>query len=130
MRLLCRFLGFSVRRSGTAARDSATAPIRVRQPPAASAAGAGAGSAVAVATAPRAAAAAEAASGGASGRPMQVATLFRESTSLLGASMEAGGGAAGPGGMPAPVDPLGPTGPIAPIAYNDYNHPFANKYKL
>lgn len=58
--------------------------------------------------------------------PMQVATLFRESASLLGATMDSGGG--------GPQDPglasLGP-GP-GPHSYDAYNHPvqFSNKYKL
>lgn len=55
---------------------------------------------------------------------MQVATLFRESTSLLGASMEPGGGSAPDSGMPC----VGP----GQLAYETYNHPvsFSNKYKL
>lgn len=56
--------------------------------------------------------------------PMQVATLFRESTSLLGASMDAGGGGAQDTGVPT----VGP----GQISYDTYNHPvtFSNKYKL
>lgn len=53
---------------------------------------------------------------------MQVATLFRESTTLLGETMETGGG--GP-----PPDSSGPAGPLS---YENYNHPvnYPNKYKL
>lgn len=57
--------------------------------------------------------------------PMQVATLFRESTSLLGASMDAGGGSAPDAGVSS-------VGPPA-ISYDQsYNHPvaYSNKYKL
>ena len=58
---------------------------------------------------------------------MQVATLFRESSTLLGATMEAGGG--GGGGAPdSGVSGLGP----GPLPYDSYSHPvtFSNKYKL
>ncbi|KAJ8923598.1 hypothetical protein NQ315_010177 [Exocentrus adspersus] len=55
---------------------------------------------------------------------MQVATLFRESSTLLGATMESGGG----GGQDSGVSSLGP----GPLSYESYNHPvtFSNKYKL
>lgn len=57
--------------------------------------------------------------------PMQVATLFRESSTLLGATMESGGGG---GGQDSGVSSLGP----GPLSYESYNHPvtFSNKYKL
>ncbi|XP_066248379.1 uncharacterized protein Tdg isoform X2 [Euwallacea similis] len=53
---------------------------------------------------------------------MQVATLFRESTTLLGEGMETGGG--GP--------PSDTTGPPGQLAYDNYNHPvnYQHKYKL
>ncbi|XP_030762330.1 uncharacterized protein LOC115887130 [Sitophilus oryzae] len=53
---------------------------------------------------------------------MQVATLFRESTTLLGETMESGGGG---GGAPSDTAP-------GPLSYDNYNHPlnFQNKYKL
>ncbi|KAJ8936444.1 hypothetical protein NQ314_012306 [Rhamnusium bicolor] len=56
---------------------------------------------------------------------MQVATLFRESSTLLGATMESGGGG---GGQDSGVSSLGP----GPLSYESYNHPvtFSNKYKL
>lgn len=56
---------------------------------------------------------------------MQVATLFRESTTLLGATMETGGGG---GASDSGVSSLGP----GPLSYDTYNHPvtFSNKYKL
>ncbi|XP_018326033.1 uncharacterized protein LOC108737596 isoform X2 [Agrilus planipennis] len=55
---------------------------------------------------------------------MQVATLFRESTNLLGATMEAGGS-----GGPESVAPnLGPTA----ICYDSFSHPVSvsNKYRI
>jgi hypothetical protein len=57
---------------------------------------------------------------------MQVATLFRESTSLLGATMEAGGGGGG-----APDSTAPGVGPGA-LSYDTYSHPvsLSNKYKL
>ncbi|CAH1153571.1 unnamed protein product [Phaedon cochleariae] len=56
---------------------------------------------------------------------MQVATLFRESSTLLGATMESGGSG---GGQESGVSSLGP----GPLSYESYNHPvtFSNKYKL
>ncbi|CAG9759903.1 unnamed protein product [Ceutorhynchus assimilis] len=56
---------------------------------------------------------------------MQVATLFRESTTLLGETMESGGGGSGP-----PPDTSGPPGQLS---YDNYNHPVnypPHKYKL
>ncbi|KAK9889443.1 hypothetical protein WA026_004711 [Henosepilachna vigintioctopunctata] len=55
---------------------------------------------------------------------MQVATLFRESTSLLGASMEGNGGSSDTG-----ASGLGQNGPMS---YDSYAHPlnFSNKYKI
>lgn len=74
---------------------------------------------------------------------MQVATLFRELASLLGATMDTGGGA-GPGpndssSQPQQLHNVGPgpgpgPGPGLPLSYDSYNHPaavtFSNKYKL
>nr|XP_023026419.1 pollen-specific leucine-rich repeat extensin-like protein 1 [Leptinotarsa decemlineata] len=56
---------------------------------------------------------------------MQVATLFRESSTLLGATMESGGSG---GGQDSGASGLGP----GPLPYESYNHPvtFSNKYKL
>ncbi|KRT79481.1 hypothetical protein AMK59_6363 [Oryctes borbonicus] len=53
---------------------------------------------------------------------MQVATLFRESSTLLGASMEAGGGTIPDSAVPN----LGP----GTLPYDTYGHPYNNKYKL
>lgn len=57
---------------------------------------------------------------------MQVATLFRESSTLLGATMEAGGGGASTPDSAASV--IGP----GPLSYGAFPHPvsIANKYKL
>lgn len=57
---------------------------------------------------------------------MQVATLFRESTTLLGATMEAGGG-----GSSTPDSAASGLGP-GPISYGTYANPVSlvNKYKL
>lgn len=54
---------------------------------------------------------------------MQVATLFRESTTLLGAGMDSGGVTCAP---ESGVQSLGPH------HYDSYNHPvnFSNKYKV
>lgn len=61
---------------------------------------------------------------------MQVATLFRESSTLLGATMEAGGGGGGGGGAPdSGVSGLGP-GPLSYDSYNNHPVTFSNKYKL
>ncbi|XP_015840398.1 uncharacterized protein Tdg isoform X2 [Tribolium castaneum] len=62
---------------------------------------------------------------------MQVATLFRESSTLLGATMEAGGGgaAAATGAPDSGVSAL-PPGPIATYDYNNHPVTFSNKYKL
>nr|CAH7752366.1 unnamed protein product [Callosobruchus chinensis] len=57
---------------------------------------------------------------------MQVATLFRESSTLLGATMESGGTGAG---QDSGISSLAP----GPLSYDSYNHPsvtFSNKYKL
>lgn len=54
---------------------------------------------------------------------MQVATLFRESTSILGAGMDGNGTS----------DPGGPSlGQNVPMSYDSYPHPlnFSNKYKM
>lgn len=65
---------------------------------------------------------------------MQVATLFRETATLLGASMETGGVGvndvsgqmnAGPGTGPN----LGP-GPGRVLGFDHFNHPNSNKFKL
>lgn len=58
---------------------------------------------------------------------MQVATLFRESATLLGASMEAGGGNNGSqevaGAVMSPVLGMG-------MAHDSFSHPGSNKFKL
>lgn len=57
--------------------------------------------------------------------PMQVATLFRESSTLLGASMETGG-------CPPDSGVAGLVPGPGQLSYDSYNHPvtFSNKYKL
>lgn len=60
---------------------------------------------------------------------MQVATLFRESATLLGASMEAGGvnqETGGPGAM-GPVLGMGGMHEASAVAFNQ---PGTNKYKM
>lgn len=58
---------------------------------------------------------------------MQVATLFRESATLLGASMEAGGVNSAsqevPSSVMSPVLGMG-------LAHESFNHPGTNKFKL
>ncbi|XP_022908087.1 uncharacterized protein [Onthophagus taurus] len=54
--------------------------------------------------------------------PMQVATLFRESSTLLGATMDTGG-------VSGPDSGLSTLGP-GTLPYDSYGHPYNNKYKL
>lgn len=69
---------------------------------------------------------------------MQVATLFRETATLLGASMETGGVGvndvsgqmnAGPGTGPNLGPGPGP-GPGLVLGFDHFNHPNSNKFKL
>lgn len=69
---------------------------------------------------------------------MQVATLFRESATLLGASMEAGGVNTGGGGGPDPGGPqvmspvltMGMPHEANTAAAAAFNQPGTNKYKM
>lgn len=56
---------------------------------------------------------------------MQVATLFRESATLLGASMEAGGVNSASQEVPSSV-----LSPVLGLGLDTFNQPNSNKFKL